>query len=93
MAFGRDAEMLAWLEVDRIAMRVVFEDPNGPDEISFTSRTWVTPWDRWASLQMPSEPLWRRSWAQVVALARGCNRQAASDARFWRGDHLVGPSP
>jgi hypothetical protein len=65
-----DAEMLAWFEVDRIAMRHVFEDAERLDQVPFNYRTWSTPWERWMSPSLSSDSSWRRWWAHAVALAR-----------------------
>lgn len=65
-----DADALAWFEVDRIAMRHVFEDLRGIDQGRFKYRTWSTPWDRWSSPVVRSGPPWRRPWERVVALVR-----------------------
>ena len=59
-----------WFEVDRIAMRHVFEDVEELDQIPFTYRTWPTPWDRWMHPAAQSDPRWRRAWEHVVALVR-----------------------
>jgi hypothetical protein len=88
MTSALDAETLAWLEADRIAMRSVFEDSERLDQVPFPCRTWVTPWDRWASPVVQADPSWRRSWAQVLGLARRVPYREMSD-----GGILGGGSP